>query len=232
MKPGFLSIIKWDLVMIYRYGIVAVAAVLTGIYAISFLLNDMTGLENVLAVLIFSDPVMYGFLFTAVIILFEKDAQTHQALAVTPMSAGTYLLSKAIAFTLVAALCSLIMVLTAQPAYFNVVYFFLAVVLSSVLFVFVGVIGVSFVQSFNQFILVIPLVMAPVCLPFLDYFGLVESFWFYLIPTQACLLLFKGMITKIETWQAAYALIYLISLNGFVYLWAKKRLDEKLFKKC
>jgi fluoroquinolone transport system permease protein len=222
--------IKWDAYLIYKYGIVAVASAITAIYCVSFLFVDTTGLEKWVAVLIFTDPVMYGFLFTAIMVLFEKDAQTHQVLAVTPLPTNYFIVSKAIVFTGLSGLCGLAIILSAQPYYFNIIWFILAIVLSSVLFVFIGIIGVSYVQNFNQFILIMPLVMGPVCLPFLHYFSLAHSWVFYLIPTQACLILFSASVSPTEAWQIVYALIYLLICNVFAYKWAIKSFNKRILK--
>lgn len=227
---SFVNTLKWDLVLIYRYGIVAVAFAITAMYSISLLLVDTSKLGKLVAVLTFSDPVMYGFLFTAVLILFEKDAQTHQVLAITPMPVKNYIWSKVIVFTLLSFVCSVIIMLSAQLAIFNPFYFFLAVSLSSSLFIFVGIIGVSFVNNFNQFILLMPIVLLPIVLPFLDYFKLFQSYFFYLIPTQACLLLFEASISSIENWQLIYALLYLLICNFLAYGWALKLYKKRILK--
>jgi len=212
-----LNIVKWDFVLVAKYGIVSIASVIACIYCISLLLIDTTGLENIVTVLIFSDPVMYGFLFTAIMILFEKDANIHQALAISPISASQYIWSKTIVFTTIALVYSTAIVLATQPQYFNPLAFFLGVTLSSTLFIFIGIIGASFVKNFNQFILLMPIVLAPVCLPFLDFFTIYQSPVFYGIPTQACLLLFKGSMIQIEIWQFVYAIIYLSVCNILCY---------------
>ncbi|PKP09382.1 MAG: hypothetical protein CVU09_11945 [Bacteroidetes bacterium HGW-Bacteroidetes-4] len=225
-----LKAIKWDACLIYKYGIVAVAFAIALIYSLIFLFIDTEGYEKIIVALVFSDPVMYGFLFTAVMVLFEKDANTHQVLAVTPLKTSEYLLSKAIVFCVLALVMGFVIVLAAWPVYFNFLWFLLAVVLSAALFVFVGVVGVSYVKSFNEFILIIPLVLAPVCLPFLSFFYLVESWLFYLIPTQACLLLFEASVSKVENWQLIYAMIYLGTLNFLVYRWAYNSYNKRIIK--
>lgn len=225
-----LKAIKWDARLIYKYGIVAVAFAIALIYSILFLFINTAGYEKLIAALVFSDPVMYGFLFTAVMILFEKDANTHQVLAVTPLTTSQYILSKAIVFSILAMVTGSGIMLAAWPAYFNFLWFFVAVVLSAALFVFVGVVGVSYVNSFNEFILIIPLVLAPVCLPFLPFFNLADSWLFYLIPTQASLLLFEASVSKIENWQLFYALLYMVVLNYLVYLWAFTSYNKRIIK--
>jgi len=222
--------IKWDFYLIYKYGIIAVAAGLTILYSVAFLLNNTKGYEHVVAVLIFMDPVMYGFLFAAVMVLFEKDAQTHQVIAVTPMPTSNYIISKTITFTLLSLICSFLIILSAQPQLFHYLIFTLAVVLSASLFVFIAIIGVSFVQNFNQFILVIPLVLAPVCLPLLHYFNLYNSLIFYLIPSQACLILFKASVSTFATWEVLYAVIYLFVWNAAMYYWALKTYKKRILK--
>lgn len=229
MKHLFYTL-RWDFVLIVKYGIAAVALIFALIYCVSLLLIDTRGLENLVAVLIFSDPVMYGFLFTAVMILFEKEANTHRVLAVTPMPVSRYIISKQIAFTVIALLYGSAVIISAQPEVFHPFAFLAGVILSSSLFVCVGIIGASFVKNFNQFILLMPIVLTPVCLPFLDYFALYESPVFYLIPTQACLLLFKASTGDVALCQYVYALVYLLICNVLFYKTAVYYYKKRILK--
>ena len=217
-----LNAIRWDFILMFKYGIVFIAILIATIYGVSLFFSNTVGQEKIVAALIFSDPVMYGFLFTAIIILFEKEAQIHQALSITPMPIKRYIWSKAISFSLLAIVCSTAILIAANPEKINVVLFILAVALSSILFVFIGVIGVSFVHNFNQFILLMPIVLAPICLPFLDYFDIYSSWFFYLIPTQASLILFESALSSFESWQLVYAIVYLLIWNWFSYTLALK----------
>lgn len=226
----FVKTLKWDAVLLLKYGIVTIALTISALYCVALLLSPIDGLEKIVAVLIFSDPVMYGFLFTAVMLLFEKEALTHLALAVTPLPVKHYILSKTIVFTALALFCSTFIILSARPAHFHIVWFALGVILSSVLFVLVGIIGVSFVRNFNQFILLMPAVLAPTCLPFLHYFDVVSWPVLYLLPTQACLILFSASVGTVETWQLVYAIIYLILSIGTCAYWAQKAYVKQLKK--
>ena len=154
-----ISTIKWDLKLIVKYNIATIAFAITAVYVAVFLIFDMQGYENIVALFIFSDPVMYGYIFISVMILFEKDAGTLKALAVTPLTTRRYILSKGISFTILAVVTSTIMLLAARVPNINYLYFYLAVILSSMLFVFIGTISVSKVNNFNQFIVVIPLIL-------------------------------------------------------------------------
>lgn len=222
--------IKWDAFLIYKYGIVYVALGITALYCLGFWFGNTKGSEQAIAALIFTDPAMYGFLFTSIMILFEKDANTHQVIAVTPLPSNYYILSKASVFTTLSLVCSVAMILAASPESLILILFVLAVVLSSVLFVFIGVIAISYVNSFNQFIMSIPIVLAPVCLPFLDYFNLFTSPIFYLIPTQASLLLFKASVSAVQPWQILYAIVYLFACNVLCYKWAVRSYKKRILK--
>ncbi len=202
--------IKWDLLLMMKYGIIGIALGITAVYSISLWLWGEGVNEKLVVFLVFSDPVMYGFLFVSVIVLFEKDARIHQVLAVTPMPANRHLWSKAISFSLLALVCSLLIIFAAQPATLNLPIFVFAVLASAILFVFVAVSGVSYVQNFNQFFLMMPVVLAPVCLPFLDFFDLWHSPLLYLIPTQACLVLFEASVSNAMVWEIIYGISYLL----------------------
>lgn len=227
---ALLNSIKWDFLLIAKYGIVAIAIIIALIYCVTLFFLDTQGLEKLIAAIIFSDPVMYGFLFTAVIILFEKDANTHQVLAVTPMPVSRYIWSKAIVFTLLALVLCTAIILSAQPDYFCLFAFVFGIVLSAPLFVFIGIIGVSYAKNFNQFFFVMPIVLMPVSLPFLDFFSLYESPIFYVIPTQGCLLLFKAAISTVETWQIVYSIVYLIICNFLFFRLAKSHYKRRILK--
>jgi fluoroquinolone transport system permease protein len=223
-----LNTIKWDFILMFKYGIVFIAFFIASVYCISLIFSNAEGQEKLVAALIFSDPVMYGFLFSSIIILFEKEAQIHQVLSITPMPIRRYIWSKAIAFSLLAIFCSTAILLAANPDKINLILFVTAVALSSILFVFIGIIGVSFVQNFNQFILLMPIVLAPICLPFLDYFDVYSSWIFYLIPTQASLILFESAVNTFENWQVTYAIIYLLLCNWIAYIWALKSYKKRI----
>jgi fluoroquinolone transport system permease protein len=222
--------IKWDFILMLRYNIIAISAVVTLLYSILLLLSNTSGFEKGIAAIIFSDPVMYGYLFVSVMVLFEKESGTLQAFSVTPSTARIYIASKTIAFSLLALLSSSVIMLAAQPENFNLPTFLLAIILSSALFIFIGIISISFVKNFNQFIIVIPLILTPVALPFLDYFNLLNSNWFYIIPTQACLLLFKGSVMKIGIGEYTYSILYLMALNYIAYRLALYFYFRKILK--
>jgi fluoroquinolone transport system permease protein len=206
------TLILLDFTMIIRNRILAVAAVITILYVAIIQVLPGESFTMVLTMLIFSDPVMLGFMFTGAMVLFEKNSNTLQALSVTPVRPGEYLLSKGIALTSVALAASLIMAVAGLGFSFGLLYLGLAVVFSSLLFVYIGFIGVSRVKTFNQYFIVIPLFMLPTCLPLLNYFGATDTIAWYIVPTQASLILFTAAFegtSGISSGDMVYALLYL-----------------------
>ncbi len=219
-------LIYWDIKLQVKNNILTVAVFIAVFYTALFLLLGLRGKDDILIALIFSDPTFMGFIFTGVLVLFEKSANTLQALVVTPVKTGQYLFSKAISLTIISLLVCFAMVFASHGFSFNYFYFTVATFLSSVFFIFLGFIGVTQVKTFNQYIVVIPLFIAPLSLPYLHFFNLIHGWWFYLFPTQASFVLFRGTFEPVSFGQTIYAIGYL-SLAIFITY----RISEKLFLK-
>lgn len=217
-----LKTILWDLKFAARYNIITVAIVITILYTLIFKIIPGAALTEVLVTFIFSDPTMFGFIFIGAMVLFEKDANTLQALSVTPLKPWQYLWSKAIALTLIALFCSVGMAFIAQGFSFNLIYLIAATALSSLMFTFIGFIGVSRVRTFNQYIILIPMFMLPTILPLADLYGLAKSPFFYLIPTHGSLILLK---TAFEG-ESALNIIYAFAILG-ISIAVSYRIAEK-----
>ena len=222
--------IKWDFLRQQRYYIMAAAAFVTAIYVVLFQLLPIRDQAEILVVLIFNDPAGMGLLFIGSLYLFEQSENTLQALAVTPLAPWQYLLSKTITLTLLATVCSLVMIFAARGWHFNFVYFTLGISLSAALFTLLGFVLVTKCKSFNEYIMKMAIVMLPVGLPILHLFGVVDWFWIYIIPVQAGILLLKAAITPIPVWEIYYGIIYLSICNLLVYKWALSAYQSTVIK--
>lgn len=225
-----LATVKWDLTLAVKYNIVAVAILVTIVYTVLFKVFSFNRFDDLLIILIFSDPVMLGFVFIGVLVLFEKGANTLQAVVVTPLKAWQYLWSKTISLTLIAAVCSLVMAIVGHGWKFHYLYLALAVLLSSALFVMIGFIGVARVSTFNQYIIIVPLFLTPMILPFLNFFGVTNTYWFYLIPSQASLILFRAAFKSGSTLEIAYAILYLGMCTALAYSLARKSFEVNIIR--
>jgi fluoroquinolone transport system permease protein len=220
-----ISLVKLDMLLIVRNKILLIAAVISVLYAVILQVLPETHLNTVLITLIFTDPVMFGFLFTGVMVLFERSGNTLQALSVSPVRPGEYLLAKALTLTLVATLAALVMSVAGAGMRFSPFWLLAAVALTSVLFIFLGFVGVSKVKTFNQYFIFIPMFFVPAILPFLGFFNIYDTPLWYLIPTQASLILFEAAFEGISgiTWyQLLYSLLFLPLCIGLAFLWAQR----------
>jgi fluoroquinolone transport system permease protein len=221
-----LRIIAWDIRFALRYHIITVAIVITMLYTFIFKIIPGADIMEVLVSLIFSDPSMLGFIFVGAMVLFEKDANTLQALTVTPVKPWQYLWSKAISLTLIALVCSIGMAYIGHGFGIRLIFFIPAVVLTSFIFTFIGFIGVSRVKNFNQYIILIPLFLLPTILPLADFYGIVRSPVFYLIPTHGSLLLFKAAFKEVGSLNILYSVVILC-----ITVWITYRIAERHYLK-
>lgn len=220
--------IGWDLLLQFRYQIITVAVVITAVYTLVFRLLAKNGFDEVLVVIIFSDPVMIGFIFIGAMVLFEKGSGTIDALIVTPLRKTEYLCSKVISLGLIATICSLVMAIAGHGWSMNYFLFIYGVVFTSSIFTLIGFIGVSRVRSMNQFVIIIPFFMIPFILPLLNFFNLTSSWILYLIPTHAFLDLLWAAFHTMPAGRIVLAMIYLPVWLGLVYYFALKAFDRNI----
>lgn len=214
------TLLRWDLILLYRNQLVVISAVLAGVYLGLFhLLKELGSLEKVLVLMIFNDPVVTGLLFAGVLVLFEKDQHTLEALAVSPLSPDTYLWSKALSLTLVALGTSLAMAWAGYGWQFNYLHFIFGVISASFFFIFVGCWVVPPTRSFNQFLVrCLPLLIL-LALPFIAFFEAAPSFWFYPIPSYPSILLLQAAFEEIPVSLLIYSYSYsMIAVVGSYYL--------------
>lgn len=193
---NFFHLLKHDFMLLSRNNIIIVAVLVTAIYLGVF--SWLSGLEHadrILVVVIFNDPALIGFLFTGVMVLFEKNENTLQVLEISPLSKGHYILSKSVALTIVATFCCFAMAVAGLGKSFSFVHFGLATVMTTMMFSFMGFMAVAGESSFNRYILKAIGLLIFLSLPFLAYFGVSPREWFLWIPTQPSIDLFNLAIT-------------------------------------
>lgn len=218
-----LKALKWDFYLQKKYNILLIALIISILYSVCWRIIGGDLPNKVLIVLIFSDPAMLGFLFIGVLLLKDKGNNTLQVFNVSPLSTQQYILSKTISLTIIAIICTLIISIVAFGIGVNFFFFVLGVILSSSLFIFIGFIAVSMVKSFNEYVFVLPFFMLPLCVPFLNYFGVTNSKLLYLIPTQASLILLDTILHEnVNFLSVIYALVCLLIWNILAYKIAKK----------
>ncbi|MCU0397747.1 MAG: hypothetical protein MUC73_06555, partial [Cyclobacteriaceae bacterium] len=95
-----LHLLKFDFILLNKNKIITISILVTAIYVGVFKgLSYLGNMEKLLILVIFNDPALLGFLFVGVLVLFEKNENTLDALAVTPIKISNYILSKSISLT-------------------------------------------------------------------------------------------------------------------------------------
>ena len=193
----FLHLLRHDLRLLSRNNIITISILVTAIYiGVFYWLKALENAEKILVLVIFNDPALIGFLFAGVIVLFEKNENTLQALSVSPLSKAQFILSKSIALTLIATLCCFAMAFAGVGTSFHVFHFGMASFLTTLMFSFFGFIIIAGESTFNRFILKSVGLLIFLSLPFLGYFGLGSRQWFLWIPSQPAIDLFQVSLSR------------------------------------
>lgn len=212
--------VGWDLRLQLRHQIVTVAVLVTVAYGIGLRLIPEDWRVDLTVVLVLSDPTMIGFLFVGALVLFERGAGTLNAVVVTPLTPALYVWAKAVSLTAISVLCALTMTVIGHGRDFRPAPLIVAVVLTSMLFVFVGIAAVVRVRTLNEYLVVVPVFLVPLYLPLLGFLGLGGSALYYPFPTQASLLLIERSLETRPAWEIFYSIGLLAISTAAAYFWA------------
>lgn len=177
-------------------------------------------------VFILSNLLINTFYFMAGLVLLEKAEGTLMAQSVTPLRTWEYLTSKVTTLAFVSACESFVIVGFGYGTTFDPIVLFLGVVFSAALFALAGFLVVIRYDSINEFLFpsfLFTLLFVP---PFLSYFGLVGSWWLYLHPIQASLLLTQGAFGGIDGWKWVYSVLYSILSVGVVVFLSQRAFER------
>jgi fluoroquinolone transport system permease protein len=224
--------LKHDFMLLNRNRIIQISALVTLIYIAVFKgLSTFGNMDQLVVLVIFNDPALLGFLFIGVMMLFEKNENTLQVLAIAPFDEKNYILSKSISLTVISLVCCLAMAVASNGLNFNWIHFSLASILTSILFSFLGFIVVARENAFNKYILKAIGWLLLLSVPFLGYFGLTEFYWYILFPTQPAIDLFQASFDEtLSAGRIVYAYVALISWIVLTYFWAVRSITKNIQK--
>ncbi|PIE87158.1 MAG: hypothetical protein CSA03_01730 [Bacteroidetes bacterium] len=228
MKQLF-HLIRHDFTILNRNRIIILSLLISALYIGAFsVLSAFDQVEKLLILVIYNDPALLGVLFTGVLVLFEKNENTLQALSVSPIKISNYVLSKSIALTLVALFCSFLMAFAGHGFNFNYLHFGAGVLLSTLMFSFIGFCIVASHDTFNKYMLVAVGVIVVFLMPFIGFFEFVSDTFFWIFPTQPGIKLLSASFAPEKALDLTVA--YLLGLFWcFVfYKWAVSRITKKL----
>ena len=217
----FAATFGWELRIQWRQGIYYAAGVVVLVWvAVLFALPPETR-TLLLPFALFMDVSVFGVYLMAGMLFLEKGDRVLQALVVTPMPRGAYLLTKLASLTLIAVGASVFLTLVIHGMRgVNWPMLVVGSALNAWLMTLIGFILAARYNSISEFLVPSIIFLIPSQIPLLDYFGIWNSRLVYLIPTQPAMLLIAGALNGLEAWQLAYALAYLTAMCVAVSWWA------------
>lgn len=216
--------LAWDVRLQFRYGFYAVYALLTVIFIIGLRAIGPELRTDAAVLLIATDPTLLGFYFIAALVLFEKEEGVLAALVTSPLGNRGYLASKTISLSLLAVVVAIVVAVlghgsTSTP---GLVVLIVGVALSASLFILIGFVAVARFDSINEYFISAVGWGTILVLPLFGYVGFVETWLFYLLPTQSTLILIEAGFRPVAPWKVAYGISYLLIANAIGYWWAQQ----------
>lgn len=228
MKQLF-TLMRWDFIHLYRNQLITISLFLGLIYfGIFYLIRNMDNADNFLVLLIYNDPVITGYIFAAVLLLFERNQNTLLALSVSPIRLSAYLWSKGIVLALLAWIVALCMTIAIRGWNFHFLHFSLGVLMATLLFVFCGFALTATCTSLNGLIArSVPLFII-FALPFLGLFEIINSNLWLLVPSYPGTILIKASFSEIKGAMIVYSYAYGLPAVAVSYFWALYRIKKNM----
>lgn len=205
------------------YSIGVAVALMFGIAARFLVPVDLTG--RVLSAFYLVAVGGTTYMFGASMVLLEKGERTMEALRTSPLTAREYIASKALtlsAFALVEAV--IVVLVVGRGAIESPAPLVVGVLVLGVCYTLVGIGQVTPYRSVTSFLfpgaVVVSLVLQ---LPIFHVAGMGPTLLWYVIPTQAPLLLIMGAFEPLQPWQWLYAIGVSVAAVWASYAFARAR---------
>ena len=222
------NMMKWEFTLLWRYKIIFISILSVFLYFLTTQAIEDMNRPIFHSLLLFFDPAIIGIMFVGALVLFEKSENVLQALVITPMKTDDYLLSKILSLTILSIISASIFMALMYifgGVDFNIFYLVAGIILTSILLILLGFILVSRLKSINEYLLAMALFFMGLTFPpMLHLSGLYENIVFYAWPTQASLLIFRGVFSEasLETWEIVYGIVYQIVWIGLLFFLARR----------
>ncbi|MFA1819670.1 hypothetical protein ACDX78_05645 [Virgibacillus oceani] len=226
------ELFQMDVKFQLRHGFYYAYALVTIFYIGVLLLIPEAYVQTASILIVFTDPSVLGFFFVGGLVLLERDQSIFSTLYVTPLKIHEYLISKVMSLTLLAAVTSIVLFVVIHQFSFHVVPFLLAVILCSMFFTLLGINLAVRVKSVNAFLYTSPLYVIVFFLPLVDYIGIYDTPIFFILPTQAIMLLMEGAFRGVSIGIYLYSVVILAVWIGLVYLWTYRSFQQFLKDNC
>jgi fluoroquinolone transport system permease protein len=225
------STIRYEFRLQYRNGFYYAAAFVAVLLVIGLLQVPVQSRGLILPVLVINNLTINTFYFTGGLVLLEKGQGTLEAQVVTPLRTWEYLAAKVVTLGLLSLVESTVIVAFGYGLGFGWLSLAAGILLTAAIMTLFGFIVVARYDSINEYLMPSVLYLLFFTIPIADYFGLVQSWLFYLHPIQGSLLLMKAAFQPVQPWQLVYAVLYLALWVGLVYIWSKRSFNRFIVRK-
>jgi fluoroquinolone transport system permease protein len=202
----FAATFACDLTLQFRNGFYYVTAFMVVFWILLFSQLPAFDISFLLPAFLLGNLTINTFYYVGGLVLLEKGEGTLEVQVVTPLKVYEYLASKVSSLVLLALAENLVLVLFLYGFGFRVLPFILGIAAASVLYILVGFLAVAHYDSINEYLFPSMGYVNLLGLPLIGYFGLWESWLYYLHPMQGPLLLLSSAFQPLEIWQWVYSL--------------------------
>jgi len=205
-----------DFRMQQSYGIMAAYSFVIFAYALLLYLGRSSIPEWLVAVIIYTDPSVLGFFFLGGLMMLEKSENVRVALAMTPVSAAEYLLSKYITLTVLSVIAVVILALLTH-ADANIPLLLATVIPTSLFFVSVGALIAMRAKTVTAYLIGSLPILLPVVMPMFLVVIAPYPIWINIIPTTAQFwLVLVAMGTFSASWLEIAATLIWVTISAIL----------------
>lgn len=163
-----LNLMLGDIRFQIKYGFYLLYAFFTLLYVAILCLLPSGWKQDAAPLIIFSDPALLGMIFTGVIVLFEKSERVINSIAVSPVKAGEYMVSKAVTLGLISLATGVTLGVTSGGIEFPF-RFVSGLFLGSCIFTWTGLLVTTKIDTLNRYVIYIIPLSAVVTVPVIIY---------------------------------------------------------------
>ncbi|MFP4115169.1 MAG: hypothetical protein ACOC0E_13035 [Spirochaetota bacterium] len=224
----FVSALACNVRLQLRHGFYLAYFVVAAAYIVVLRLAAHAARDTLLVLFVFSDPAILGLYFVGGLVLLARQEGSLRAMMVSPLRLGEYhaAIAGSLALLSLAAAGAITLGGVAGSSLGAVSWGWaaLGVLLTALFTTFIGLGLVGRTASVVEFAFLVTPVALVFALPLLDYFRIVRSAWFYLVPTHASLTLIGSLApaSRPHPRQAAISLAALVLWNVAAFLWSRK----------
>lgn len=177
--------------------------------------------ENIVPVYVVFAGSLMGFFIIISYLFLDKGEGVIKAIAVTPSSIWSYLLSKTFVILTTVVISSSIVVIPIMGLKPNYFLFYGFLIITTFAFSALGLLIGSFFKSISQSFGILYFIMIVLMIPAISYYASAfNPTWIQFFPTMPILIAFKGILLGQADWAyvGIYSGVFLIAGFGLLYL--------------